>query len=189
MHKIYFCMLATATLQLISMEQLTPIEKTKIEVILSLYKQTDEEMLRNQRFDEADQKACKTLGILWECNNNRYFVEKAVVEISDADLRCHYLRNPQLSAILATSESVTTEPKFSINFPQSLPATFVETLKYKKSMTLINDSCDHPFEIVVTLGDIRKNDSHIKSFTRADYLARVTITAILAGILLFAYSS
>jgi hypothetical protein len=173
-------MLVTLSMPLISMEQeqspVTPTKKAKIEVALSLYKQTKEEMDRNQKFDEADKKACENLGISWEENNNTYFISKAVVKNSHAGLQYNYLRNQLLSAILATSESIT-EPKFSVNFPQTLPATFVEKLKQEKSITLTNDLYDEPFEIVVTL-------TEPTSF-KANLLTSITITAILAGLMYF----
>jgi hypothetical protein len=170
-------MIATAAMPLISME------KPRIEITLTLYKQTEEEMFRtkdmNIKCDEDDKHACERLGISWQPNatdNTQYFIQKANVEISDKDLRCHYLRNPQFSAIFATPDTII-ESKILVDFPRSLPACFIERFKNETSVTLHNDL---PYEIIVTLNKIKKHNSQPKSFDKNDILSSIAVLGIIA---------
>lgn len=172
MQKNYFVIIAAlsmiVTTPVISMETaLAAKEKPKFIIALELteVKQKEVEDSLNRLFDKDDAHACKVLGITWEEKNNRYFTDRAGIrksgETKYLDCKFHYM--PFSSTVAMEEEEEEEESKdneyqYSIKFPKSLPATFVEKLEraQEQSITLENTLFADEVEIVVMLRNLKK---------------------------------
>jgi len=177
MQKSYFSpiatiFIATITTSIICMEELssaTP-ETPKFIVTLHLLKASEHYMniSWNKAFDAEDARVCKILGIEWEENNNTYWTKQALFKKAGGTkdfcdwMNCPHPKDLPLSTI--ANESYVKSLQYTVKFPTSLPASFVERLKKEQSITLTDTLFAEPVQIILHLKSI-KNDSGDEQLT------------------------
>ncbi|HLJ31176.1 MAG TPA: hypothetical protein VKU36_01950 [Candidatus Babeliales bacterium] len=160
MHKNFLVIALFTTSSLISMELATK-EKQKFVVALDLreVKKEDLQDIWNKLHDKGDAHGCKVLGITWEENNNTYFTYEAGIRKFDETKYINSWKDNYINVIPKSTirnEDEEEKYQYSVKFPKSLPASFVERLEKEKSITLENTHFAEPVEIIVTLRMLKK---------------------------------
>jgi len=154
---------------------LTTTEIPKFIVTLNLREVTQEDIKRtcNKRYDERDKHACAALGIKWEDNNNTYLTNYASFKRpNDTEYLCCWKnKHPKCLPLFTKPDK---DGEYKVTFPTSLPASFVEELEQKGSITLTNTRFTQPVEIIIELGPIAKLEKTTLSNT-ATTLTQPTI--------------
>jgi hypothetical protein len=156
--KIITILFTATTMPIMAMEPLptTKIKKFTVRFDLDEISQEDIENPYNKQFDKADEHKCKVLGIKWEDNKNTYVTRQVYFNQPEGLPWSNTHPRLPLSTIPATYENADKDNEYQLTFPASLPATFVEELEKKRTITLKNTLFVKPVEITVELNSIRK---------------------------------
>ena len=149
--KIICIVLTTATTSIMNaMELSVPAEKPTINVTLHLQPlaKTDIEGVDNEKFNIADERACKQLGIAWEKGKNLYYVKNAI-----------FKNTPEDEDLCWKNQCWKNQHPKSLRFPGSLPVAFVRDLQQKKSITHELEN----FKVTFNLAGIKETKHHAAS--------------------------
>lgn len=181
---IFTAIMTTSTMCMELTSDTTEIPKFIVTLHLKEVGQEDIGLPYNKTFDGFDKHACEVLGIKWEENNNKYWVNHALFRKypDTQDINWSQSLHPKgLPRTTMANPHLEGNEQYTYQRPTSFPAHFVERFKDEDTIILKDCFFEKPVEIHMKLASMTRIPSPY-NFTK--YIASgVTVVAVIALII------